>query len=218
MEKNRKSKFLTLAVLLVGVVGLSIGFASFSSNLDIKSSADVKPVDTFKIVFSSSNTEQLEDAIVGVVTPSDEDIDVEDAIINNNGTNPTIGNLKATFNRPGQSAKYSFYAHNNGEYEAFLNAITFKPVENETATKVCTAATGTSTDLVEAACEGISISVTVGGKTYTASNDDINSVSLGIDKYAPIDVIISYASDSKIADGDFEVSFGDITLNYGSQD
>ena len=54
MEKNRSTQLIAIIALVVGIIGLSVGFASFSSVLSIKSSADVKPdKDSFTVVFST---------------------------------------------------------------------------------------------------------------------------------------------------------------------
>ena len=113
---------------------------------------------------------------------------------------------------------YSFYAHNAGKYDAFLNAVTYANVDGDTATKVCTAGVGTDATMVEAACNGISVTVKVGSDTYTGSNDSIADHLLAIDGYEEVVVTIKYASDATRADGDFTVDFGDITLTYGSVD
>ena len=72
--------------------------------------------------------------------------------------------------------------------------------------------------MVEAACNGISVTVKVGSDTYTGSNDSIADHLLAIDGYEEVVVTIKYASDATRADGDFTVDFGDITLTYGSVD
>ena len=72
--------------------------------------------------------------------------------------------------------------------------------------------------MVEAACNGISVSVKVGNDTYTGSMDSITNHSLDLDDYEEVVVTIEYASNASRTDGDFEVAFGDITLTYDSVD
>ena len=43
LEKNRGSRVIAIIALIVAVLGLTIGFAAFSSTLNISSSANVKP-------------------------------------------------------------------------------------------------------------------------------------------------------------------------------
>ena len=53
MEKDRRARVVAIAALLVGVVGLSLGFAAFTNTLTIKSSAEVKVGDSvFNVYFS----------------------------------------------------------------------------------------------------------------------------------------------------------------------
>ena len=70
--------------------------------------------------------------------------------------------------------------------------------------------------MVEAACNGISVSVKVGNETFTGSNGSISNHLLALNAYEDVVVTIEYASGATRADGDFEVSFGDIILTYDS--
>lgn len=215
MERDRSAKIIAIVALCVAVVGLSIGFATFSNNLTIKSNAKVTPnASDFDVNFSTSNTSELDGTVSGIGTNS---ATAEDATIDNSDS-PTITGLKANFTEPGQKVTYSFYAHNAGKYVAYLNNVTYANVSGKTATKVCTAGVGTDATMVDAACNGISISVKVGSDTYTGSMDSISNHLLNLDSYEEVVVTIEYASDASRADGDFEVAFGDIILTYSSVD
>ena len=215
MERDHSAKIIAIVSLCVAIVGLSIGFAAFSNNLTIKSNATVTPnASDFDVNFSTSNTSELDGTVSGVGTNS---ATAEDATIDNSAS-PTITGLKANFTEPGQKVTYSFYAHNAGKYAAYLNNVTYANVSGKTATKVCTAGTDTDTTMVEAACNGISVSVKVGNDTYTGSMDRITNHLLDLDDYEEVVVTIEYANGAKRADGDFEVAFGDIRLTYDSVD
>ena len=215
MERDRSAKIIAIVALCVAVVGLSIGFASFSNNLKIESSAKVSPnQNDFDVNFSASNTSELDGTVSAVGTNS---ATGEDATIDNSAS-PTITGLKANFTEPGQKVTYSFYAHNAGKYDAYLNDVTYANVSGKTATKVCSAGAGTDATMVEAACNGISVSVKVGSETYTGSVDSITNHALDIDAYEEVIVTIEYKSTAARADGDFEVAFGDIILTYDSVD
>ena len=215
MERDRSAKIIAIVALCVAVAGLSIGFAAFSNNLTIKSNATVSPnQNDFDVNFSTSNTSELDGTVSGVGTNS---ATAEDATINNSAS-PTITGLKANFTEPGQKVTYSFYAHNAGKYAAYLNNVTYANVSGKTATKVCTAGVGTDATMVEAACNGISVSVKVGNDTYTGSMNGIANHLLALDAYEEVVVTIEYTSTASRADGDFEVAFGDITLTYDSVD
>lgn len=242
MERN--SKVIAIVALCIGVVGLSLGFAAFSSTLTIKSSASVKPnADTFNVDFSSTTgsvvsgaveaTRAIINAEGGVVA----DAVVPEAFIAsaasiNNTSNPEITGLNVVFTEPGQQATYKFYARNAGELTAYLNSLTFTEttVGEVTGTKVCTAATLTDEEiaagatqatpaLVAQACNGISISVKVGKEANTtASIPTISGHDLAAGNEEEVTVTIKYAADAVRADGKFDVAFGDIVLVYDSLD
>lgn len=216
MEKDRSSKVIAIVALLVAVVGLSVGFAAFSSTLTISSSANVTPnADTFKVVFSSNDTTLTTEAVNGDVTGTGASAT---AATINNDTNPTISGLAATFTEPGQKVVYTFYAHNSGEYEAFLKSVTYANVTGKSESKVCTAGRDTTAALVTNACDDISVKVNVGTTNTTASKANITGHSLAKTDFEQITVTIEYASNGDRADGDFSVAFGDISLVYSSVD
>ena len=215
MEKNRSGQFIALLALIVAIVGVSVGFAAFSSALSIQSSANVTPdQNTLNVDFSSSATAVVTNDIKPTTTPTT--VVATDATIDNSA-DPVIRNLSATFKEPGQKAIYTFYAYNAGELEAFLKSIVYENVSSKNSNKVCTAGEGTTDALVQKACEGISLKVKVGTEAETSSGiASISNHSLGKAKSEEITVTLEYASDATRADGDFTVSFGDVTLNYSS--
>ena len=238
MEKNRSSKVIIILILLVVVLGVSVGFAAFSQNLTISSKAKVKPNNNMYIYFASQDTKVNNKIVADPVsaTPAQYDIvgGVESehkAVIDNtyaSEQSPKITDLRADFTEPGQTVKYSFYVYNAWEYDAYLKNIIID------STKECTAKEGTLSDdettrtaqiaRINNACEGISVSVKVGDDaavSTTTENIDNHVLraegSNGGTGFEPIEVIITYAANSSVADTDFDVTFGDITLNYSSQ-
>jgi hypothetical protein len=204
MEKNRSSKF-----------SLSVGFAAFSNSLVIKSSAKVTPnSSTFNVDFSSSGTSLATTAVAPTKTPTT--LTATSAAIDNT-SDPTISNLSVTFTEPGQKVVYTFYAYNAGQYDAYLKSITYANVTGKTAAKVCTAASGTTDTLVQAACDDITVSVKVGDLSeVSGSKASITGHTLAKGAFEQVTVTIEYASNGDRADGDFTVAFGDITLLYSS--
>ena len=70
MERNRTGQVIAILALVVGVVSLSIGFASFSSVLNIQASANVKPDrNTMNVDFSSAVDKVEVAEIVPTTTP-----------------------------------------------------------------------------------------------------------------------------------------------------
>ncbi len=214
---ERSSRVIAVIALCVGVVGLTLGFAAFSNSLTISSSASVTPdASTFNVDFSSSN----DSVVAGKVSPVTNPVTVvgTDATIDNTNA-PTISNLSATFTKPGDSVTYTFYARNAGEYEAFLKSINFNNVASGSTTKKCTAGSGTTDALVQAACESITLSVKVGSESaVTGTTADISGHSLAKNSSETIVVKIEYTAGGALADGDFTVEFGDVSLTYSSVD
>lgn len=211
--KNKTFKIISVVALLLGIVGITLGYAAFSSTLKIESSAEVIPNESsFNVDFSSSNTSVVEDDITPTLNTNVTGFNATNAEIDNT-TNPVISNLHATFTEPGQRVTYTFYAYNRGEYLAYLNSIIF------TGNKTCTARTNTNQALVDTACTGISLSIQVTGiDPTTTSLSSISNHTLAINSADTITVVIDYAAGSGRADGDFDVTFPDITLTYNPID
>jgi len=204
MRSSNGTKLLVVGALLISVVALSIGFAAFTTSLNISSSAEVSPSSSsFNVSLSTSATSVATGSVSATGTGA-------------NGANATltanrISGLKATFTAPGQSVKYNFYAYNAGSFLAYLNSVVI-------GSKTCTAVEGTNQSYVNSACEGISISVKANTSTFTTTDTSISDHTVAKNASEPIEVTISYASGSAVADGDFTVSFGDVVLTYGSAD
>lgn len=219
MEKGRSSKVVAVVALVVAVFGLTLGFAAFSNTLVISSSANVKPdASAFSVVFSNDANSVVEG---GVEATTYEDGVTGDAATLNA---TTVSGIKANFTKPGQKVTYTFYAHNTGSYIAYLRSISYKNIsESVQQHKVCTvtkqdvAENEATNDLVQAACGGISISVDVGTENATGT-ETVTGHALALNSHETVVVTIEYASDASPADGEFDVTFGDIELLYSSVD
>ena len=218
MEKDRGSKVIAVVALCVAVVGVTLGFAAFSTTLNIKPSASVSPTgSTFNVDFSSSDSAVETNLVTPVKDP--DSITAGNATINNAGSNPEIRGLTATFTEPGQDVTYTFYVHNIGEYDAFLKSITYNNAASGSTFRKCTAGGGTTDSLVQNACDDITVSVKVGSDAeVTTTKPNITGHSLAIDAHETVVVKIAYAAGGDRADGDFTVAFGDIALLYSTVD
>ena len=230
MEKDRSARVVAIVALLVGVVGLSIGFAAMNATLTIQSEAAVTPDENdFTVQFSTAQSTITGTTVSGTGTGN---ATADAATISNGTKSSTLSGIKANFTDVGQTVTYTFYAVNGGKYEAFLNSIDFANATGGNSFKVCTPGTGTTATTVNAtspavgACDGISLKISVGSLTdVTPTTTGINSISSH--SLAPlgesgngeqITVTITYAANAERADGDFTVDFGDITLTYGAVD
>ena len=222
-QKDKKARIMAIVGLLLGVVGLSLGFAAFSNTLTIKSSAEVVVDDSvFNVDFSSSSSSVVDDDITPTLNPTGvTGFTASNAVIDNDNGDAVIKNLHAVFTAPGQEVTYSFYTKNAGELKAYLKSVTFSNVSGESSTKICTAKSGTTQSLVNTACTGITLTVTVGSEAFTGTTlrsafANATAHDLNKDASETVEVRIAYETGSAQADGGFDVSFGDVTLLYSS--
>ena len=231
MEKDRRARLMAIAALLVGVIGLSLGFAAFSNVLTIKSSAEVNvDANALNVDFSSQSASVVDGTVTPTLTPSTgapAGFSGDNATIDNSAAGaPKIEGLHAVFTNPGQSVTYTFYTKNIGALKAYLTNVNFAEVATGvtkqcTATAVTSPATPATDSLVQAACAGISLTMTLGSEPFTATTARASFATatahdLDVNASEQVTVVISYAAGSAQADGDFDVTFGDITLNYSS--
>ena len=210
--KNKQG--ITIAALIIAIVGLSIGFAAFSNTLNISSSANVNPENTMNVVFSSSNSDAETDPIVPSLSPNN-----VTGFTSTNGTivesGRTLSNLSAAFTAPGQSVTYNLYVYNDGPYVAYLTDLTMGSISCDAIPQQNESDNATDS-LVEAACRGMSVSVTIGETTLTNSGS-LNNQSLQANGgYVNASVTISYAEGSSYVDGPMSVTIGDITFTASS--
>lgn len=209
MEHNRKQKLLMIVALIMGIVSLSVGFAAFSTTLNISSTASVTPdFDTFSVKFSSNKDSLVTDAIEPYEKTAN--TTASNAVIDN-GVNPTISNISVTFKAPGDYVVYEVYVRNEGEYLAYLNNINF------IGNKTCIAETETTDSLVQNACESISIGVRLGDTTYT-ENTSFNNRTLSSKTGEVMYIVLEYLGDGPMVDGPFRISFPSVSLVYSTID
>ena len=213
MEKDRGGKVIAIVALLVGVVGLTIGFAAFSNTLTISSQAEYNPDDSvFNVDFSSATGSVVDGNLAPkTLTPAENGPTGATATISN-ATDPTITGIKATFTEPGQSVVYEFYTRNIGQLEAFLRSVTFG---------TASPAAGTADGKTTVGSEDINLTLTLGTEDMTggkvrAAFTTATAHDLAVNAEEKVTLTISYPTGSDQADGDFTVNFGDITFLYAS--
>ena len=239
MEKDRSFKLMAVVALGVAVIGLSLGFAAFSSTLTIEPSAVVIPEDNMRIIFSNVNGAPSSTTIQGTMNSAMDEARTRmagegltdpnlpaaaDATIDNTNLKaPKITNLKATFTAPGQSVSYTFYVYNQMTYQAYLRAITF-----DTSKYSCQPGTGTNTTVASTVCQSIQVDVSV-NETATANVKGNGSVTknefsattahaLAGTTGEQVVVTISYPVGSPDTNGDVTVRLPDVQLTYSSAD
>ena len=210
---GRNSKYIALVALTIAIIGLGIGFASYTRTLTISSSATVNPVDTFDVILTPTTNGSCTTPGTGssvAPTKSPTTLTTTNAVIANTGSGaPKATNLSVDFTAPGQNVVYKFCAYNNSTYTAYLNAVTVGSVS-------CSVASGSqaTSGLVTSACTGISATLNIAGTNYTSTNNNISSHTLGAGTAELVTLTISYANGSALADGAFVVNIGDFALKY----
>lgn len=144
MEKERGFRIIAVIALMVAVVGLTIGYAAYSSTLRINGTANVDPSSwNVKFVYKTGNS--LTATLIGGATMSTE------ATL----TDTQVSGFNATLKAPGDSATYTFAVKNAGSLDAKLSTFTM-------GTLSCAPAAGSSATTEEASnvCKELSYTLT----------------------------------------------------------
>lgn len=137
MEKERGAKIIAIVALLIAVVGLTVGYAAYSSTLTINGTATVDPA-SWKVNFDYKNgTNSLTGTTKGHATEKTAPTLAD----------TTISGFDVTLKAPGDSVTYNFLIKNSGTLNAKLanftmGTLTCTPNEGssispENATKLC---------------------------------------------------------------------------------
>lgn len=228
MEKNRKIKILSIIALILAITGMTLGFAAFSTTLNITSSAIVTPnIEDFKIKIYGFTSEEsvstflstgeiAEDSIsdeYSIAIVSGEVSNVENAVINN--SNLSISNINGTFISDESSISYLFLIINEGEYDAYFSIKDYLgslgPV-NYNYYPTCIPQEGATPELVEKACNGFE-------QAIRFMDLSMNPLLKENDNYflAKNDAIFAFVNIDylrNLADGPFKVQFNDLQLEF----
>ena len=136
MEKERGAKIIAIVALLIAVVGLTVGYAAYSSTLTINGTATVDPA-SWKVNFGYKTGNSLTGTIKGHATETTAPTLAD----------TTISGFDVTLKAPGDSVTYNFLIKNSGTLNARLanftmGTLTCAPNEGsnispEDATKLC---------------------------------------------------------------------------------
>ena len=224
-EKERKTKLFEIIVLIIAILVLLFCFWMYAKarEFKVKEEANIKPnKEDVKVIFSPiADIDDIKDSAIEIeevtgVSNSGESVGEAKVSSTENGT---IAELQAKFTKPGQEVMYTFYSHNTGKYEAYLDTITYANVRDWNFFKRCRAmSSGTNRYLVSRACEDISMVVKAGDNIITdGSITGIKDHKLEVGKSEKVTVIIKYDKNGTAVDGDFIVEFGSVTLTYLSK-
>ncbi len=240
MERQKSGKVIAIVALLFAVAGLSLGFAAYSTTLNITSDADVKlDADSWKVGFSTVNSAITPGTVTGTLTGSE----TGDAAGTLNLTQFVISqtNNATLHTTDGSKVEYNFYIVNDGELDAYLNSVTVGHLSCEYLTGTnstrddghTTITPGTGT-ISQTTCEtlftatldiGNGTTTKTTGQTQTTgfANDNKLAKPAGTPTYVPAKLTIAYNNGSistltseNTPSGDFKVSLGDSTVVYGT--
>ena len=224
MEKDRGFKIVAIVALVIGVIGLSIGFAAFSRTLVIDS-ADVTTTERTNVFDTSIAYSTKTGEAAAAITDTINNVTNINAGVASDATWSGIS-FTISANDPTASVAFRAYiANNSTDYDAYL-----KTISSAGQNIVCTALEGTSDAMVQEVCKDMTVTVTVSGATNDgsdtitynkAANVDFSSgnpVQVKLEKSSSRSVIVrfDYNTTAALPDGDFTVTIPAISLGYTS--
>ena len=201
MEKGRNIKVLSLAALIVAVLGLTVAFAALSQQLTINGSAKVDAA-TWNVHFANLQNTVGPEYVTQAPTIGNP----------TEGTaNTVIGDFNVTFTKPGQAVEFTFDVVNDGSIDAILSDIT-----PETLQPICTG-TGNNADADAAlVCSGLTYTLTYADDTQLTKNDETTGVLTknGGTKSMKLRLAYDINKDTSVSINDVTISNLGISLTY----
>ena len=228
MEKQRQIKLLSIVTLVVAIIGMTLGFAAFSTTLTISSSATVTPSsDDFKITIYGIKDSSFYDTFADnnyAYTDSDISDSYGTALMDGatgtiasiDNVSHTISNINASFSNEG-NVQYAFIIKNEGMYDAYIDLSEFidDSVVSGMYKPTCVGDEGATETLVDAACNGLNLLFTIIDKETGDSKiitDSTYKIPVNSDELFA--VIINY--EGPYPDGKFEATFPNIELKFST--
>ena len=208
MEKERSFKVIAVIALCLAVVGVTIGFAAFTTTLRIENaSATVKKGsnDNFDIHYtgtvsctpsgSTEITETGESATGGYVKGT--------------ASGLSWSGIKATLYEPGDKLTCTAGITNESIYTAYLNEI------STSAGITCNGSAANTSDV----CSALKSTVSIGDSSLditstAATNNNITANTIAASSSGNVTFVIEYQSTGPIADDDVTVTIPTINLKY----
>lgn len=196
MEKRRDGKVTALVALFIGVIGLSIGFASLSTALSINGSATVES-SNWDIHFANLQNFAKTGTAAQVTAPT----------IKGEGST-VIGDYSVTLQTPKDSISYTFDIVNGGDYAAKISTITVP-------TPQCTGTGTSATTDADNVCKYLTYTL-----KYTDTNADVKAndeLAAGATKTVKLTLTYDAAgavTSSELPAGDVSISNLQIPITY----
>ena len=215
--KNEKQKNILLAILVIGIVTITVAYAALSTTLTIKSAATVKG-GTWDVHFANGSVNG---------TPTSAPASGRSVYFDGipSLTTTVIQNLEVVLTQPGDSATYTFDIVNGGSIDARLSSITLP------MTPTCTSESATAAADIAKVCTNGGISRTLkyttaptySGNISSSGNQIVAGANVAANDVIPagqtvtVDLTISYANSTDSTNyptNDVAVSYPDQALIY----
>lgn len=143
MNKEREMKTLVIAALVISVVAIGVGFAAFSTTLQINGTATVNTAGkTWNVLFTGVEKTDVSTEGIDATVPT-----ISNGTAGENTTNAAIGTITAAFTAPNQKLQYKITVTNSGSYDAKLTAASIPTLDTITVTGTGTAAETDATNV-----------------------------------------------------------------------
>ncbi len=195
MEKERGFRVIAVIALMVAVVGLTIGYAAYSTTLKINGTANVDPA-VWDVKFAYTNTT---DTALKATKTGFAAVNTEATL-----TDTQVSGFDVTLKAPGDSVTYNFLVANKGTLDAELSTFTMGSLS-------CAPATGSQATQEEATavCNELTYSLT--GVTANSVLEDGTST--------PVTLTLAWKSTgTATASDDIAITVGETTLIYTQAD
>lgn len=224
--KSCNIKIISMVALVLAIAGMTLGFAAFSATLNITSSATVTPNSAdFKLMIygygggTCTDSMGYENCLTDSTKSHPYYAKYPASIASIDNSVGLISGIELSMNDFTMDSNigefiYYFKLQNEGKYTIYLNSV--NPYPYNDVSKICTAVGDTSQFLVDQACENITMSVDliklVNNRPQSVSNYEIEPGDFLIVK-------LTYTNNHKNggwSDGQFEVKFSDLKVNYST--
>ncbi len=237
MERNN-GKIIAIIALVVAVIGLSLGFAAFSTSLQISTSANVNVGGSnWNVGFSvdGTNIADIANASTKAANNSNPGVLNVTKYTISQGTNATLSTTN------GSNVSYNLNILNKGSVDAYLDSVDFSNV-----TVSCANVTGNASTLIEGTSAAgttktggngstitnedcakmFGVTLNIHSTDYTSTVTDITGKSIAAGGSTPVVLTVAFlgnaAGTSEVdtiaasLDGDIIVSIGTIGVEYKS--
>ena len=189
---NNKTQNILLGILAAGLVGISVAYASLSSNLNISGTAKVATA-TWNIKFDNMSA----GSVTGYATlPTTGKFGIQTGSTTVSGD---LGILKA----PGDTITYTFKVKNNGSINAKVNSVS-------TPSLTCvSASTGSATTVSTNFCKGLAYTVQYSDGSASAAGQSL--AANGGSKDITVKIV---NNNNSLATEDIKVTASAMTINY----